>query len=309
MLLAQEWFNRFFSWLSLHDPTMKAAFIGAFVALVGFFIQDFLARKNERAKQIEVEQSKMKYLHFLITDSYKAIESFDSTATNVVRSFQENPFVLPGFGLYPAHSINAIANKINQEEYFLASVSQMKNYKLVEIFLIYNTMNEGYKRITEHFVSEAPKFIQAKDQYLNLIEELRSASNAYLQSTVGRQLDEREKIALSKIRELSVNLQNYHNASPPLQVWLYESNQIFVQPTFNIVREHGNQHHQELFNISVRATIQHSKVVDHMRNIVSAVDNNRKEMNSQIAYIRELTKPLNKYIYDLHIEKLEPNQN
>ncbi len=221
-------YEDFMGYWSHLDVTLKAAFIGAFVSFIGFYISDRLTRKKDREIQIINEQNKMKYLQFLIDDSFNAINSFDSTGRKIFQNHINNPFLISDLAVYPAHSIDAIANKINQEDYFLASINQLKDYQLVEIFRLYNTLNVTHKGILDHYATSVPKIIDAKDQYVNAIEELRSALNSYLNRANKRVMSGNESIALSDLRTIASKVDEYHKSRPNAQVWLHESRDLMV---------------------------------------------------------------------------------
>lgn len=148
------------------------ALIGGLFTCLGVYLQIRQQRIIEDSKQIKEEQDKMIYLHYLMRDSYSTIEEI---ARKSISPSTGNPFLIGGLGSVPLNnSVKSIAEDINQEQYFLASINQLKDRRFGEIFSLYNDLNTRIKNIIARndkiqnlFVDEKYNVLAARGKLFN----------------------------------------------------------------------------------------------------------------------------------------------
>ena len=295
-------FQRFRAdWRSM-DVSYKGAIVAAFIGVVSTLavtaLTDWLERKRAEDEQSSTEQNKMKYLHFLVEDSFKTIASYTEHAKKLESNFKQNPFDIPDANLYVGHSLNTIANKINQEDYYLASVNQIKNDSINELLLMYNTLDKSYSLATQHYQNQVPLLVADKDKYKAELNGLIESVNIYLLSYDSRKLKGVEKVIYDQINTLMGEFTVFKNSTSTDQI-LRDSESIYVNKLIVILDPKGAVTHRPLMRQAYGARKAYLEYVGRMAGVVESADFSQRIMNSLVYRIKTFGKPLHDYVINL----------
>lgn len=273
--------------------------VGGLFTLFGIGIQSWL----EGRKESETEKNKLVYLNFLLEDTYRAVTWYDSSAQRVLRSVEKSPFIIPDFPLYPIHSLDAIVNKINQEEYYLAFVNQTKNKSLTEVLLICNALYKQFSNASDHYKAEFKPLMDEKATYLNMLDSLSESLNQYyIRTGEGKGLIGDEAIIHRGLTSLSDSVKKLYamreSSFLGYNQMLYDSKRILIVPMVKVLDPRGEVSHRRLLLQAISVGRQHEKYVGRIRNVVGVIERNRMMMNQLTDTVRVVSKPLKDYIDD-----------
>lgn len=160
------------------------AMIGGFFTCLGVYLQIRQQKIAENAKQVKEEQDRMIYLHYLIQDSYLTTEKIAEQAISPTRG---NPFIIGGLGSVPINnSVKSIAEGINQEQYFLASLNQLNDKSFGEIFSLYNDLNTRIKNIIVRNDKIQSSFVGEKYSVLTIRDKLFNEIKIYINRSIDK---------------------------------------------------------------------------------------------------------------------------
>lgn len=285
-------------WVNL-DTGIKGAIIGASIALIGIFVDNSLQRTREKENQINTERGKLIYLNILIRGIYPIIKEYNRNADNLDRALKDNPFRLPEYTSSPTSSLDIIINKINQEEYHLALIRQLKREDVGEIFLIYNALDRQIKDSGEHYRNEFPNSRQFKQDYFDSFNSLKNSVLDYLKTTNTSKLSRSQLALYSQLSQL----QNFYNSSI-----VYSDSDVFISRSYNeyllklITILEANSLipiTQKLLLLSYSSDQNYKKCESQIKHVVEYVLFNRDQINFEIAEIKRIVKPLEDYINNL----------
>ncbi|AUD05555.1 hypothetical protein CWM47_29155 [Spirosoma pollinicola] len=293
-------------WLSLLG-TMAAALLAAVVSLYVVYLQNTQQRNRDDEQQKTTEQNKLQYLHFLINDSFKTIEFYRLSVENAKESYKRNPFVIPDLNSYVPHSLNSIANKINQEEYYLASVNQFpKNesgFGIAELLQLCNALNDNYTKAFSEFSLQFPLLIEDKDKYRSALEELIEIVNQYILENKVDDLTGSDKINYIRINEIMGALKN----NPPDfkgNEWLKISNDLLIVPLNLTLQDQGKPNLRKIYNQSRHALDLRVNYIGRIYNVVNSLEINRSIQQDILGRIKNVGAPLEVYIKELNKKKV-----
>ena len=280
-------------WMSLWGSLIGAV-IGAAIALFVVYIQNQQQKSRDQEQQITNEQNKLKYLHFLIVDSFKTVTMFAYATAEFRKSFDRNPFVIPSFGSYPAHSLNAIATKINQEDYYLASLNLLESDKVGEVFLLCNTLYEDYRKVTEHSREEFPKMIERKDAFKNSLKELSENVNQYTIKHKGSKISIHQQVEV-----LQKNTAQIYNSILISNDQLKESNEKYLIPLIQSLESSDTEEDRKLFYQARSVNENYLGCIGHLANVVADKERSSEFMKDMARKITDVARPLHDYVTTL----------
>ncbi|MVM39313.1 hypothetical protein GO730_20010 [Spirosoma sp. HMF3257] len=278
---------------------MKAAWIATLTTLLVVGLQSWQQKKRDEEQQNSTEQKKMKYLNFIIQDTYKIVEFYNSNSQKLVNTFNINPFLIEEYSHYSAQSLEVIVNKLNQEDYYLASTTQLKGDDIAEVFLIYNALYLQIKDTKGHHIAEMEKLKQTQDDFSNSISDLQESINKLLLTKNFN--SDKEKLGQRQLNELMGKIKPIILKDQPYKSRLFDSKNVFIEPVIKTLEPYDGIE-GDLRNVLLKAydaRIKYNLCVVHLRNMIDYITTNGKEINYEITRIKELTEPLEAYIKKL----------
>ena len=285
-------------WMTFITSLMGAV-IGAGAALYVHYHEIEQQKQRDKDQQNSTEQNKLKYLDFLMKDSNKIIISYVNNSKRIVTSYNNNPFVIPDYITYPAHSLNTIANKINQEDYYLSSVNQIHNNDdIAEIFPIYNTLYQQHKEAVDHYSSEVKNLIDNKNKYRKSLYSLIENINQLMIENQIKKMSNDDKIINSKLYTLIDSLNVILTQKDP-NIWLRDSPNLLINPVISILDPLGEVSHRKLLLQAYQVREDYEMTTSHMRNVVEDTDRHRILMEQLVERINKISQPLREYINNI----------
>ncbi|MBD2753779.1 hypothetical protein [Spirosoma validum] len=289
-------------WTSL-DLSIKGALIAAFVSLLVVYIQKEQQDQKDKDQQTQTEQNKLKYLNFLIVDSYKTLESYKQSVTRIRQNFDVNPFLMPVLINYGPYGLDLIANKINHEEYYLASVSQIKSSEVAELLQLYNALNKNFVEASTHQKTEVPILIKMKDSYFEKLNGLIESVNDYKISASRIRLEGEEKAMYNEIDALLAEINGRLNTVPfQRNRWLVESQRVFNYQLIDILNRRGPITQRKLLLQAKSVANDYNTFVVYMRNVVVVLERSLADQQYMLSRIKLVGQPLFTYIGNLKKE-------
>ncbi|MBD2753742.1 hypothetical protein [Spirosoma validum] len=285
-------------WTSL-DLSIKGALIAAFVSLLVVYIQKEQQDKKDKDQQTQTEQNKLKYLNFLINDSYKTLDYYNEGVISMVKNYKENPFVVSNLPTYVPYGINSIATKINQEEYYLASVNQFKTGEVAELLQLYSHLNFQYTLAVDHYKKEFPILINLRDTYYDNLTNLTKSVNQFILSESKKKLTGNEKVIFDEINALAGEVNNNLTIQTNQDIWLKDSKVAFVEKLERILDARGMALHQNLLKECKSVKIEHAKYLSHSFNVIGGMEISRRNQQDMLKRIKKTGQPLFDYIESL----------
>ena len=262
--------------------------------------QDSLKDRQDSLDKLKVEQNKMRYLHFLMTDTDIMLSRFHWNTRHLQESFKANPFVIPNYIDYPAHSVEVIATGINQEEYYLSSVRQLKSNDIAEIFPLYNTLYILEKKAREHYSGQFSLLIENKIKALESKAELVRSVEYYLLDTDLKSVTPEERYVYSKLQEFNnqVNFSIPQNISPDEEMLFHKNN--IINPLVFILQSHKKiKSLRGLLLQAYNTLASYNTYVYQLRNVVNFIVGNDNEIKYVTSRIKPLSQSLNNYVHRL----------
>ncbi|GAB3050479.1 hypothetical protein [Spirosoma pulveris] len=116
-------------------------FLAVAVPLYIYYRGNQYIRKKEAKQKADAEKSKLHYLYFLVRDTLSAVDILSENLESLEKNRNVNLLKNPKLQIKPPISMQRIAEKINQEEYYLASVNQIKWEGIADIFILFDYLN------------------------------------------------------------------------------------------------------------------------------------------------------------------------
>lgn len=284
-------------WASI-DTNLKSAIIAAVVTFVGIFLQNRHERNRSEEQQRTTEENKLKYLQFLITDSFKVLEFYRLSALGMEDSARANPYVIPALITYVPHSLNTIANKINQEEYYLASINQIKSEEIAELFQLYNSLNDSYTKAVDYYGVQFPLLISDKDAYRTGLSVLIESLNEYLTDNEEEALVGDPKIIYQYINTLMGNINNAHLDFQGNE-WLRDAKGMFVETLNASLLGQGDPQLRNIYKETRTALELDRNYRDRMFNVAENFKTNRLLQEDLLKRIKGVGAPLDAFVKTL----------
>ena len=131
--------------------SLLSAFIGAGVALLVYRNSIHDQKTKDAEQKDSFELTKLKYLHFLMLDTFRSIKILLDAFESFTAQLASNPLETPTIQYNPTISLSRIANRINQEEFYHASINQLHNDSISEIFLMFDNLDEQIKDSIDYY--------------------------------------------------------------------------------------------------------------------------------------------------------------
>ncbi|GAB3225928.1 hypothetical protein GCM10027423_62560 [Spirosoma arcticum] len=229
-------------------------------------------------------------------DTYILIESYNTDTNKLIASVNSNPFVIPSSYLHSPHTLNTIAHKVNQEDYYLSSVNRLKNVDVPHIFLMYNNLDEVFSKATAHYRTEFPLLITDKDIYKKALDELMDAARQYRIALNVRARNPSEDIILTKLNTAIPLVPPLLNSLAEQDKWLKDSRWVFIEQMKEIVPENVNR----VLAMQIQEAIySHDMYVSRMNNVVDLRHQSMDSMNGLLDAIKRIAAPMTNYIKGL----------
>ncbi|AUD00961.1 hypothetical protein [Spirosoma pollinicola] len=106
--------------------------------------------KNERQRKSELEESRLKYLQFLVNDAVLSLGTTFEIMPGIYTEHAKDPLEIPSITEKPPVSIQRIANKITQEDYYHASINRIPGDDISNIFILFDFLDNSLIEFQKH---------------------------------------------------------------------------------------------------------------------------------------------------------------
>lgn len=284
--------------------SLLSAFIGAGVALLVYRNSIRDQKKKEAEQKDSFELTKLKYLHFLMLDTFKSIKILINAFESFTYQLRNNPLETPTIVDTPAISLSRIANRINQEEFYHASVNQLHNDSISEIFLIFDNLDEQIKDSIEYYTKHRQKIHDARSKngssYSALNEAVVDLLNKIDQLDFKDQKDKIKQGIITILSEVEYEGQKGSSIGYFYYVPLHE---IFSIPLANILLPY--KYLPEVDKVLKLAQILHENftyVLNSNQVMAEEILEFRNRINQTTIMLNSVAKPLREFV-EIHLNK------
>lgn len=261
---------------------------------------------NEKQRKSELEESRLTYLQFLVNDAVLSLGTTLGIMPGIYNEHAKDPMQIPAITEKPPVSIQRIANKISQEDYYHASINRIQGADISNIFILFDFLDNLLTAMQKHHDkvssdTERMRVNQAVEmnEFINQCKEVKRNINSYDLSGKNTEIRDKLENLLSGFWAVMNQRNKYDHQHVP---------NILLHPIRNLLE--AFDHIDEIASIRIEAqNLINSQIfiVEQNKAHINALHSMVAEM--QKAYDQESPKliPLKQYIETL--KPVVPKQN
>ncbi|GAB2550032.1 hypothetical protein [Spirosoma aerophilum] len=268
------------------------------VALYIYYTGQKKATNKEAKSKVDTENNKLKYLHYLVDDSLRPIETFSFETDKLQSMYHHNFFVLPPFNRIIPHSMNTISNKINQEEYYLASKNRIDE-DISELFKVYNSLYDNFIKSVAHYDENRPLLVKDKGAYNEALNKLVKLYTDKTNELMVGATTHAEAVVLNKLQSLSDVIPDEENRRWNMS-WMLNAHNSFIKPLIHILSNSPDSNTEDLLQKSKEVKELYTDFRSFVFNVVDSLKISKDHQKGMVDIIVERRKPLDAYIIKLN---------
>lgn len=275
------------------------ALIGGLFTLAGVAYQFSKQSEVETAKTEQVERDKMIYIHHLIRDSGKYVKKFEEQSKDQVQ--YGDRFNLGGLPLPFRNdgSVNVLANRINHEEYFLASLNQLHNENFGDIFSLFNLLDLKIKESENRYNHEIELLVEEKGRVMNDVKGLFDEIEFYVDKHKGEKLSIQRRELYDNMVGTLTNIKNL-KAQYPIDIFWTGNSYKIIYNTVVHLKKANNQEDKNLFYKAQEVLNRYLEYDRRYTSLSNWLSTDQAVITELMAEINKKAVPLNNYINKLN---------